>query len=104
MSKKATQEYIHTNHLGDEVREEIVDYAGRQVLAVGKCGSSPLNGVYREITVVPGFVLNFRKRQTPEGLDISDVEPLPENQHESLSKLLRDMGFPRQINYWEKSK
>lgn len=107
-----TREYTH--ELNKEIRsisggyelerEEIIDLDGRQVVyAVGNAMvDSSCCGVWGcRYALVPGYVIRWKHRTTPEGTPVSDVQPIEDEQaRKRLTKLLESKETINQVRFW----
>lgn len=83
--------------------EKVLEYEGRKVLAIQKdttCVSIFGARSYHKFVVVPGFVNAYRARKTEFGLDITEVEIVPEEMCKDLEAVLRQNGFEGGISFW----
>jgi len=107
-----TREYTH--ELNKEIRsisggyqlerEETIDLDGKQVVyAVGNAMiDSSCCGVWGcRYALVPGYVVRWKYRTTPEGDPISDVLPIDDDQvRKRIIKLLEAKEAVNQVRFW----
>lgn len=78
-----------------KVREKLLKYKGRDLLVIQK--RSARNSPF---VVVPGFVKSYKTDQTPEGIEISEIEEVPKELQSDITKFLRERDFEGPINFW----
>ena len=107
-----TKEYTH--ELNKEIRsisggyeldkEEKVEMDGKEVLyAVGNAElDSSCCGYWGcRYALVPGFVVNWKHKENDNGIPVSTVEPITdENVKEKLTKLLETKEMVNQVRFW----
>ncbi len=107
-------EYVHVN-LGEDIharagyytrdREERIKYNGREILyALGGCrldstccGGSANFGY----AVVPGYLVAWKNKTNKEGLPVSEVAPISDNQtREEITRIIQEKEGIRNIEFW----
>lgn len=87
--------YIHSK-LRDSLREEILSYDGKRILAIQKLTKG--KGYWTVVAVME----RERYRKTRNGeFDISDISPLPEEmQNEGFEGFLKEKGFDGPVHQY----
>jgi len=103
MSKNYTHPKVEREDT-ERIVEYTVDHEGREVLVISSQGS----------VVVPGYFIRKSYQETPQGLKISEIDPIPEDKKPCIDNLVkkhfeelsqRVYGNPhtikiKSINYW----
>lgn len=85
-------------------KEVRLKYGGREVLYVlsqaviesSCCGASDFNSA-----LVPGYVTGWRAERNKEGLPVSIVEPITdENTRDAIRKIIKDTEHISRIEFW----
>jgi hypothetical protein len=78
-----------------DMYEKLVKYDGKEVLAVQQI----LKYSQEPITLVPGFVENYKHKQK-NGIYFSEISEIPQKLQEDVTKTLHKEGLEGKISYW----
>lgn len=78
--------------------EKIFYYQDKKILVVGN-SIKDKNG-YKTFIIVPGFIINYKIRETEFGSKISDIEIITKNEQNKVRAFLRNKGLEDIINFW----
>jgi len=85
----------------DEKRLELKDGNVLCVIGMGEIDSSCCGTAGCRYALVPGYIRKWKNRKNEEGQDISEVEPvLNEDVKKEISDILKKEDVVTQINFW----